>query len=139
MEENFFKAKSILLEAVDTVIAVATEQKKHKNPPAGPAASSSEGHGTGSYPTTSRPAFPSSSRLLYSSSFRPALQGQGGVPTSEAVATTGISEHKRLFGFKPSRSKARGKKGRLAKRGGRKNVSAFVTVKKTGNLAQKKR
>ena len=48
---------------------------------------------------------------------RPALQGRGGVPTSEAVATADISEHKRLFGFKPSRSKARGKKGRLEKRG----------------------
>ncbi len=130
MEDNFVRAKNILLEAVDTVIAVA----ENTNSPVSEAARSMSQEAVDSaslFASSSRPRFASSSRSRYASNSKPGsasssrpgsacssksvVQNDGRTGTFQIPAAS-ISEHSRLFGFKPSRSKSRKGKGRSSKK-----------------------
>ena len=122
MAENFARAKNLLLGAVDTVLSLANQERAR--------GTASQDSGSSSQPSrwlTQEPC--SSSHLLTqepgnSSQLSRRLTQKRGNSSRSLTQSASIEEHKRLFGYRPSKGK-RLLSGKKQCRGRRKGSSTW--------------
>ena len=117
-EDNFSRAKELLLGAVDTVISIAAKER----------VSLEQGQSSGSRSSLQPPWAESSSSSHVSRMLEPQRSTNGGASSSlqsvqpsrtlesQSSMTAGFMEHKRLFGYQPSKG-TKGKGSAIGKKG----------------------